>query len=179
MNLLDFILLTPLVIGLARGLYKGLINELASLVSLLGGALMAYLFADEVYSIISNYVDEPGLGTQVLSYAIVFVAVVIGVYIIAKALTKMMKLVALGFLNRIVGGIFGLAKALILLLISIYFLQSFIKSQRDSKQELVAQSLLLPYFEEYSDLVGYYINVATDEANKTSLPDNLNINSTP
>ncbi|HBF19849.1 MAG TPA: colicin V production protein, partial [Cryomorphaceae bacterium] len=36
LNLLDFLIITPLVFGLARGLYKGFVNELASLVALIG-----------------------------------------------------------------------------------------------------------------------------------------------
>ncbi len=181
MNLLDFILLAPLLFGLGRGLFKGLFIELASLVSLFGGAFMAYLFADDVYLQLAKYVDDPGIGTKVASYALVFVAVVIAVYLLARALTKMMKLVALGFVNRLLGGLFGLCKTLILVLIVVYFTSGFIALQRKENNVLVTESFLISYFEEYSHYVGYYIDKATETKEARSLDLNTlpDLNSTP
>ena len=44
-----------------------------------------------------------------------FVAIVIGISLVAKAVTKVIQLVALGFLNRILGSVFGALKVGILL----------------------------------------------------------------
>ncbi len=156
MNLLDLILLTPLVFGIARGLYKGLINELASLLSLALGVLLAYQYSDLLFDFLSNYIDEAGSGTKLLSYALIFIATSVVVLLIAKALTKLLKLVALGLMNRILGGIFGGLKFLLILLILIHISHPIIESQDFYQNESFQNSALYPQFVELSKIIGVY-----------------------
>lgn len=156
MNFLDLILLTPIIFGIGRGLYKGLINELASLVSLALAVFLAYQYSDVLFQFLSSYIEDAGQGTKLLSYALIFIVTSIVVLLIAKALTKLLKLVALGLMNRILGGIFGGLKFLLILLILVHIGNPIMESQDIYQKETFQNSSLYPQFLEMSKIIGVY-----------------------
>lgn len=168
MNFLDLILLTPIIFGIGRGLYKGLVNELASLVSLALAVILAYQYSDALFNILSKYIENAGQGTKLLSYAVIFIVTSIVVLLIAKALTRLLKLVALGLMNRILGGIFGGLKFLLILLILIHIGNPLFESQEVYQKETFQNSSMYPQFLEMSKVIGVY----TDDL--PSLPDSTN-----
>ncbi len=169
MNFLDLILLTPIVFGLGRGLYKGLINELASLISLALGVFLAYQYSDLLFQLLSQYIDEAGKGIMLLSYALIFIASSILVLLIAKALTKLLKLVALGLMNRILGGIFGALKFLLILLILIHISHPFLESQGFYEKESFVSSSFYSQFLEMSKIIGVYSQEIPEIPDENSL----------
>ncbi|MGB0176365.1 MAG: CvpA family protein [Owenweeksia sp.] len=171
LNLLDFLILTPLVFGLARGLYKGFVNELASLIALIGGILIAHAFADDVFVILSKYVEEAGAGIRILSYVLVFTAVVIIVFVLSRALTKMLGFLALGLVNRILGGLFGFSKMLIILLILTHFMHPFLYQGGYYEKPFFKESATFTYLLQYSDVVEDYFRLSIpDESPMDSIP---------
>jgi membrane protein required for colicin V production len=154
LNLFDIILVIPLVYGLIRGLYKGLIAELSSMVSLIAGVFLSFYFSGDLYDYLAPQVEEPGIGLRVLCYVIVFGVVVAIMYFISRALTK--AFMALGIVNHILGGAFGLLKFVFIMIISVHFLAPIQKSQRMVQQETINSSKLYTFFLSYSDVVGEY-----------------------
>ncbi len=163
LNLLDFFILIPLAFGLARGLYKGFVNELASLVALIGGILVAHAFADDLFLLLSKYIDEAGTGTRVLSYLLIFSAVVVIVFILSKAITKMLGFLALGLFNRLLGGIFGFGKILVILMIFVHFLNPFLYRGGYYEKPLFKDSLTFTYLLKYSDILEDYFRMDIPE----------------
>lgn len=163
MNLLDIVLITPLLFGLARGLYKGLINELASLLSLVAGIFLAYHFSQPVFVFLSNYIDEAGAGTKALSYALIFISTTLIITLIAKALTKLLKLVALGWINRILGALFGAIKFLLILLVLIHFADPFLQKQDFYNSPSMKESYAYPILLENGHLVVGYVSEVQDQ----------------
>jgi len=114
MNFLDIIILVPVVWFGWQGFRRGLIIELATLAALVLGIYAAIYFS----GIAANYLEENfTLSTESatnLSYILTFLLVFIIVFIIGKVLEKVVDVIALGLLNKIVGAVFGAAKAVIL-----------------------------------------------------------------
>lgn len=169
LNIVDIVLLVPLIFGLVRGLYKGLISELSSLVSLIAGLFLSFYFSEDVYNFLASQVQDAGIGLRVLSYAIVFFAVVIVIYFISKALTKALDFLALGIVNHLLGGIFGLIKFAFILAIAVHFLEPIQRSQKVVQQSTVNSSVVYTYLIQYSDNVGNYRKKMFDG-------DNIDIN---
>lgn len=140
LNTLDFVLLIPLLYGLARGLYRGLVGEITSLVGLVAGLLAAFYFFNTVFDLLAGYFHEPGIGLQILSFVLVFLAVALAINLIGKALSKALALIALGTLNRLLGAAFGLAKWILISSILIYFFDSLQKEALIVEQELLDNS---------------------------------------
>lgn len=110
MNYLDIILVIPLLWGLYKGLSKGIIKELASLIALIIGIYGAVHFADSIQPYIKNSLSIESSFLPILSFAITFIGIVLVVRVIGFIVDKIIKLVALGFISRVLGGVFGVLK---------------------------------------------------------------------
>ena len=142
MNSLDYILLIPLLYGLYRGFTKGLIIELASLLALILGIYGALHFSSFTFEFISDYVEIKTVYLQLASYGLTFLIIVMVISLTGKALTMLIKLVALGFINRMMGAIFGSIKVLLILSVFILFFDRFNKQFGMVKDEVLDASLL-------------------------------------
>ena len=127
MNYLDIFITCVLVFGFSRGYLKGLVMELSSIIALLLGVYGSIKFSDFTLTFISNRspeiiesVDENYL--KIASFVFTFLLIIVLISLVGKALTKILKMVFLGFLNKMLGGVFGVIKfALILSICFIFF----------------------------------------------------------
>ncbi len=134
-NTLDVILLVPLAWATFMGIKKGLVIELASLVALILGIYIAVHFSFITASLLSEYIDiSPGI-LPIVSFIITFILIVLGVHLIGKITEKLVKMVALGFLNRIGGAIFSILKYAIFLSILILLMNKFMPSLVSEKDK--------------------------------------------
>lgn len=109
MAILDVILLAPLLFGAYKGFSKGLITELASLLALILGSLIATKFMHVVEQWLAPYVG-PADWLPLLAFIVLFIAVVIGVYTIGKVIKKIVSTILLGPLDKVGGAVFGITK---------------------------------------------------------------------
>ena len=142
MNSFDYILLIPLLYGLYRGFTKGLIIELASLLALTLGIYGALHFSSFTFEFLSDYVEIKTVYLQLASYGLTFLIIVMVISLTGKALTMLIKLVALGFINRMMGAIFGSIKVLLILALFVLFFDRFNKQFGMVKDEVLDASLL-------------------------------------
>ena len=142
MNSLDYILLIPLLYGLYRGFTKGLIIELASLLALTLGIYGAMHFSSLTFEFLSDYVEIKTVYLQLASYGLTFLIIVMLISLSGNILTMLIKLVALGFINRMMGAIFGGIKVLLILSVFISFFDRFNKQFGMVNQEILTSSLM-------------------------------------
>lgn len=122
MNTFDIILAALLVFGFVRGLLKGLFVEVASLVALIAGIYGAIHFSYFVGDQLVDYVSWEERYITIVSFAITFAIIVIAISLLGKMFTKMADFAALGFLNKLLGGVFGALKiGLILSIVLLVF----------------------------------------------------------
>ena len=122
MALIDIILVVLLGFGLIRGFFKGFFVEVASLVALVAGIYGAIHFSYFVADLLIEHVDWSEKAINLTAFAITFVVIVLVIALAGKALTKLANFAALGFLNKLLGGVFGLLKiGLILSILLIIF----------------------------------------------------------
>ncbi|MDG1673814.1 MAG: CvpA family protein [Flavobacteriales bacterium] len=112
---LDIFLLLALLVGAWRGFAKGLLLSVASLVGLVGGIWAASHFSHLVAERLSEHVTWSVNTMHMASLALTFLLVVVGVHLLAKLLEKVLDLVALGFVNKLAGAVFGLLKVALIL----------------------------------------------------------------
>jgi membrane protein required for colicin V production len=141
MNLLDFLLLLPVVWLCIRGFGKGLIIEIATLAGLALGILAAYYFADDLQALIKDYFTFNNTWTRIVAYIIIFVLVWLVVFIIGKIVEKSVDLVAMGWLNKLLGAIVGIAKGIVLVCIILFLIEKFDPSQKVIKPNVKEKSM--------------------------------------
>ena len=125
MNWLDIALAVPMFWGLYKGLTSGFIMEIARLVALIAGVYLAVRFAQELSEYIYNNTEFTNEFLPIISFAIIFIVVVLLVHFFAKAIEKLAKAVALGWANKAVGALFGIFRFTFLLSIGIMMLTRF------------------------------------------------------
>jgi len=141
MNYLDIILIIPLVWGVIKGLKNGIIKELAALLALIFGIYGAVYFSSDIQNLLSDGFKIESSLIGIISFTSTLLIIIVIVNILGFIIDKIINAVALGILNRFLGGVFGLIKnALILsaLLIIVNNLDSHLKLiPQDQKNQSV------------------------------------------
>ena len=145
MGILDIILGGFLLYGIVRGFWNGFFIEIASLFSLILGIYIAIKFSSVTQSILSEHVSWSPKTIQITAFAITFIAVIVGLSVLAKSLTTLSKFAGLGIFNKLAGAFFGLLKTILLISISLHFFHKInTKTNFVSKEQLVESILYYP-----------------------------------
>lgn len=110
MSYIDIAIIIPLLWGFYRGFVKGLIIQVASLIALILGILIGVKFSDVASALLEQNFTLSKQYLGIISFAITFIVVVIGVHFIAKILEKMINMVAMGIFNKLLGSLMGAVK---------------------------------------------------------------------
>lgn len=146
MNWLDVLLLIPLLIGLVRGLMRGLVTEVIAILVVIIGVLGARLFAPSFSTWMHKQFAWQGEVCDVVAYVLIFLSIAIVLAILARLLSKFLKAIHLGWANRLFGGVFGICKYAILVLIVVFAMEKTNKSFHWlDKSKVVKTSIVYPY----------------------------------
>ena len=110
MNYFDVLVFIILTYGLLSGFFKGFVVEIAGVVALIFGLLGSFKFSNVLGNTIENLIDWDSKTIQIASFIFLFILIIYSISLLAKMITKTLKLIALGWLNRILGGFFGFLK---------------------------------------------------------------------
>jgi len=99
-NLIDIILSVALGFGLIKGFFKGFIVEVASLGALFLGLLGAVKFSGFLTDLLKEFVDWNPIAIKTVAYLIIFMIIVYGVSVLARAMTKIISKASLGLFNK-------------------------------------------------------------------------------
>jgi len=121
MNIFDIVIVVILVFAFVRGFMKGFFVEIASLIALIGGIYGAIYFSYFAANILKEYVEWSENYITLTAFAVTFIVIVISVSSLGKVFTKMANFVALGMINKILGGVFALLKSVVILSVIFIF----------------------------------------------------------
>jgi membrane protein required for colicin V production len=113
MNLLDLGIIVLLGLITLRGYYRGLFQELAVLVGVVGGVVAAAHTYLRLASWLQPWITDPNHARWV-AFAVVFVAVYWLTRLAAHFIQRLLYHLYLDFFERLLGGIFALAKGALL-----------------------------------------------------------------
>ncbi|MGN0036087.1 MAG: CvpA family protein [Bacteroidaceae bacterium] len=123
MTTLDYILLAFLGAGALLGLYKGFIKQLATLLGLVVGLVIAKALyvplAEKLCPTVTQSMDV----AQIIAFALIWVAVPLAFTLVASLFTRAMEAISLGWLNRLLGFALGLLKYVLVVSLCINVLE--------------------------------------------------------
>ena len=118
--IVDLIFLFVTAIFVVRGLLRGFLGEIISLVATVGGVLLALRFADEggrmVLELLPGVEVSPTVGKGVAMACIFITTVLVGA-IAGKISKAFLSLTSLTFLDRVLGVVAGMIKSVALLVV--------------------------------------------------------------
>jgi membrane protein required for colicin V production len=119
MNWLDAIIVIILILSLVTGFINGLVKEVASLAALILGIWGAIKFSTFTAGKLYDYFDMTGHYVGIIAFLVTFGIIVVIIHFIGILADKIVSAASLGFINRILGIVFGLLKAV--LIMSVFF----------------------------------------------------------
>lgn len=141
MNWLDAVILLPLLIGLVRGLMRGLVTELIAILAVILGFIGARMWGHDFSAWIFSQFAWPQPVCDAVAYSLLFIGLAIALNILGKLFTKLLKTIHLGFVNRLLGGIFGALKWAVIVLTLVFIIDCLDRQFHFMKPELKNSSL--------------------------------------
>ena len=129
---------------------RGLIREFVSLLSVVGGGLLAAHLHDRLAMNIDFLVDDPQM-RKLIAFAAIFAGIALIGQIIAAFLRVAASLLMLGPLDHLGGAAFGVLQGLVVVLFLLFAVSAFPASEQLA--EAVKESTLAPFFLDRLSLV--------------------------
>ena len=124
MNWLDFVLLLLFAVSFVSGVMKGFAKLVVGLLSAILAFLLALWFYGAAGSFLLPYTSHERVA-NFLGFAVIFVGVVLAGALTGKLLGLLFKWAGLTWLDRLLGGVFGLLRGLVLALALVLALLAF------------------------------------------------------
>jgi membrane protein required for colicin V production len=112
---LDYAALTIVVASVLWGIWRGLVREVISIAAWVLAFLGANLFAGPLGDALPKALPTPEIRVAV-AFVVVFIAILAVCALVSRMLSKLVHVAGLGELDRSLGGLFGVARALLILL---------------------------------------------------------------
>ena len=157
MNWLDVILLLPLLVGLVKGLLRGLISEVIAIGAIIFGVVGANMFGTPLTQWLLSQFGWPPTVCSIVSYVVLFLIITIVLSLIAQGLTRLMKAIHLGWINRILGGFFGVFKYGLIVLLVVFIMDKTNESFHwlDNAQ-VIKTSVVYPYLVQITHAISSF-----------------------
>ncbi|HKJ04653.1 MAG TPA: CvpA family protein [Geopsychrobacteraceae bacterium] len=151
MNLVDIVILVILSIFLLKGVFRGLLKEVCSLLGLVCGGLLAFYLYLPLAQWIMGMFNWPSQLCVTLAFLMIFVSTLVVFGAIGYVLNRFLKLALLEGLNRLTGAIFGFLQGVLLLALILFALTS--ASVPGSVRKELRVSELSPPFTELGEVI--------------------------
>lgn len=125
MNPFDIIIIVILGYSLVRGIFRGLVKEVSSIIGVLGGFYAAFTYYTILTKFLSGLIKETAY-LNILSFLIIFCGVLIIVGILGVFIKYLLNIAFLGWVDRIGGVGFGLVKGILIASILFITLTAFL-----------------------------------------------------
>ena len=142
MNIFDIVIVVILIFAFVRGFMKGFFVEIASLIALIGGIYGAIYFSYFASDILKEYLEWSENYITLTAFAVTFIVIVVAVSSLGKVFTKMANFVALGMINKLLGGVFALLKSVLILSVVFVFFARLNDVIRFVEKETLETSVL-------------------------------------
>jgi len=149
-NQFDWVIVVVWVASSGYGIARGFAREALSIIGWVSAFLLANMLADSVSDLASNLIDEPT--TQyLLGWVLTFIAVLLMFGVIAAFLSKQMRQPGFNIGNRLLGGIFGLLRGVIIVAAISIPLRAALP---DSNEGLLDSAVLMEPVEWVAEWIG-------------------------
>lgn len=152
MQVLDWIIIIIIAVGTVLGFTKGFLRQLAEIIGLIAGLLVARTLYSAVGERLAAELGTSVTFAQILAFALIWLIIPVGFLWMASVLTRAIEAIHLGFVNRWFGALLGGAKYGLLVCLAIYFVE-FADSKNDLIGSTTKQASLLYYpMESFSSI---------------------------
>jgi membrane protein required for colicin V production len=168
---LDVCCILFLVLAMYKGITRGFIRALLSLVAFVIGWILASLFAGKVGVYLQEHGMQDNKWVPLLSFLMVMIATFIGIHLLGKALDKMTEMLMMGWLNKLAGVLLYVLLYTLLMSTLLYFSERIHLVEKKDMEK----SLTYPYMSKWAPVIWEKIGEIVPYIKE--IPNQLNLNS--
>jgi len=112
----DYGVLLILGASVVIGLFRGLVEEVLSLIAYVAAFVVAVRYGPLAYEWLAGFIENSGL-RAIVAYAGVFIAVLLAVGLVNVALGLLLKATGLSLADRGLGAVFGLVRGVVIVMV--------------------------------------------------------------
>jgi membrane protein required for colicin V production len=140
MNILDYIILVPLLYLTIKGIIRGIIREIASLAGIILGIWLGMIYQEDLSAVLRDYLPDNRF-IPILSIALIFILMVILANIAGWGLKSIFRKLFLGWIDRVMGGVFAVVKTIFIA----YFVLVILTFYMPRNAPLISESVRAPW----------------------------------
>lgn len=118
MTAFDYAVVAIVAVSVLLGAWRGLVSEVLALAAWVIAFVAGRILAPEMAPVFGEWLKEPAL-QYVAAFAVIVVAVLVAVALLRLALSKLLRAVGLGALDRFLGAAFGVARGVLVVLLCV------------------------------------------------------------
>lgn len=160
--IIDLILGVIILIAIFKGYQRGLIIGLFSLVSVIIGLAAAMKLSTIVAGYIGEAVNVSDEWLPVISFAIVFIVVVLLIRLGANAIERTVEVVMLGWLNKLGGIIFHVAIYTVVFSVLLFYAEQVNLVRPETIEKSISYSFVQPWGPRVINSVGSIVPLFRD-----------------
>ena len=125
MNWLDTTIIIITGLSCIFGLWRGLVREVLSLVTWVLALLVARTYSEVLVNFLFMSIDDVTV-RYVAAFALIFIAVMMLGTFLNFLMSKLLVFTGLKLIDRILGGLFGIARGMLIVLVGLFFSSFFL-----------------------------------------------------
>jgi len=138
------------------GLWRGFVKEVLSLLAWIVALLIARVYSDDMAPMLGGWIASESMRT-VFAFAVLFIATLIVGAMLNHLVSKLIAISGLKLTDRLLGGVFGIARGVVILMVFIYFGSSFFATE-----PWWAESRFIPYGIDLLEITRVYVTDVGD-----------------
>ena len=111
MNILDIILLLCFIPALIQGMRKGFISQAIAIIAVVVSVWVSFEFATMLGEWIGQWITASEQVLKVIAFALILIGVSVGINAVGRLLEGIINIIMLRWLNKLLGAVFALMKA--------------------------------------------------------------------
>ena len=157
MNILDIIILICFIPALVQGLRKGFIAQVIAIISIIAGIWLSFRFATYVSLWLAQYIQASDQILRITAFALILALTILGLGAVGKLMEATIKIVMLGWVNKLLGVLFSFIKCTLVVGLIILAFSSFNQAFNIVSEAELAKSVLYTPLKDFSASVFPYL----------------------
>ncbi len=153
MNFFDIAIIIIISFCLIRGVFRGILRELASIVGVIVGFYGAFNYYKEFSPLLEKWIISQAL-INIIVFFVLFSLIFLFIIVIALFLEKLLKVAFLGWIDKTFGAVFGALKGILVAAV-LYIVLTNVVPRNNS---IMTKSILAPYIARVSSVLTLFIS---------------------
>ena len=125
MNALDIVIGIILVFTLVRGIFRGLVVEISSIIGIFGGIYGAVFYYQAVAQFLQRWISDTAYA-NIIGFLLIFGVIFVLVGILGVVIKYLLNIASLGWFDRLCGAAFGGVKGILIASVLLFALTTFL-----------------------------------------------------